>query len=234
MLIQNMPIFITNMSLLTEVPVIPSAVWGTCILEESSDGRWRECHDWKERVPRCRIAGKGLAWLVRTRPAALPSSSPHSERRGEPVAYNPTLLLPHTGQRMLPSARRMVMFGPGVLGRKRPWKARDSCRAGKAGRGQGTQCPWGGSSIAQAALSPVPAGVPCHQAVPKDSDTPAVRLLPRDRPHLWAPACPQGSEGTPVCGVPQDLLLPGPPSTALLCELCPLLGLEGAQASRLL
>ena len=122
----------------------------------------------------------------------------------------------------------------GVLGRKPPWKARDSCRAGKAGRGQGTQCPWGGSSITQAALSPVPAGVPCHQAVPKDSDTPAVRLLPRDRPHLWAPACPQGSEGTPVCGVPQDLLLPGPPSTALLCELCPLLGLEGAQASRLL
>lgn len=60
MLIQNMPNFMMNMSLLAEVPAIPSAVWGTCILEESSDVTSRECHDWKERVRQSRIAGKGL------------------------------------------------------------------------------------------------------------------------------------------------------------------------------
>lgn len=47
---ENMLVFIINMSLLTQEPAISSAVWGPYILEESSDSRLRECHNWAKWV----------------------------------------------------------------------------------------------------------------------------------------------------------------------------------------
>lgn len=67
-----------------------------------------------------------------------------------------------------------------------------------------------------------PAGLLCHQAFPKDSNSQAV---PWECPCLWAPACPQGSGRAPgVQGVP-GLAPARSPSTAHLCQL---LGLEGS------
>ena len=46
------------------VPANSGTSHSLCILEESSDGRLCECHDWKGQVHQFWIAGKGLAWLV--------------------------------------------------------------------------------------------------------------------------------------------------------------------------